>query len=102
MLLMEDAERNIVALSFAYDDPYHSLGKTAVIRMVVRKKDSRYKGLGKFLGGMIYRYAIENNYDAIIHAFMKTGNPSALASFEYSGTNTYYKRYGLYGLKLDN
>jgi len=102
IMFMEDAERNIAALSFAYDDPYHSLGKTIVIRNVVRKKDSRYKGLGKFLGGMIYRYAIENHYDAIIHAFMKTGNPSTLASFEYSGTNTYYKQYALYGLKLED
>ena len=102
MLIVEDAERNIVALSFAYDDPYHSLGKTAVIRMVVRKKDARYKGLGKFLGGMIYRYAIANKYNAIIHAIMKTVNASTLASFEYSGTNTYYKRYALYGLKLED
>ncbi len=101
ILLAEDKEGNLAGFSYAYQDPYNSLGKTIVIKMVIRTRDSRYKGLGKFLGGMIYKYAIQNRFNAIIHAFMKVGNPSTLASFEYSGTNTYYKRYAMYGLKLE-
>jgi hypothetical protein len=87
----------IAGLAFCIDDHY-SKDPVLILKTVARDSNKAYSGLGNVLGSIVTRYAKENGYKAVLHAFMMETNFSRELSEEYSGEH--YKQYLLYSKEL--
>lgn len=96
VLIAQQGEQT-VGLAFCIDDHY-SKEPVLIFKTLARDNNKAYSGLGNVLGNMMTRYAKENGYKAVIHAFMLGTNASRDLSKQYSGE--YYKHYQLYGKEL--
>lgn len=90
-------EGRTVGLAFCVDDLY-SAEPVLILKTVARDMDPLYKGLGNVLTNTVTRYAKQNNYKSVLHAFMLETNTSLAISKAYSGKH--YKQYLLYSKRL--
>ena len=96
--IVENAEGEMQAFIFAIKDHMDLSGKTVIIKSMVRKKTSPFRGIGSYLAGKIIELAKQQGYEAVIHALMIRDNASMAISDNYAGEA--YKSYALYGVKL--
>lgn len=96
-VIIAEHEGNMAGLVFCVNDLY-SEEPVLILKTIARSKSRTYSGLGNVMGNMITRYAKENGYKAVIHAFIFDANISHTLSKEYSGES--YKHYLLYGKEL--
>ena len=87
-----------VGLIFCIDDHY-SKEPVLIIKTLARDNNKAYTGLGNVLGNMMTQYAKENNYTAVLHAFMLETNVSHDHSKTFFSAEN-YKQYALYSKKL--
>ncbi len=96
--IAEDKTGEPHAFLFAIPDLWDKEGKTIILKTVARKKDSAFKGIGKFMTASLNVKAKKQGIKQVIHAFMYDENVSSEVS-EQMQTEP-YKSYSLYGLKL--
>lgn len=94
----ETANGSVVGLLLAYPDRLCTTEKRFIIKTVARDPSAAYKGLGAVLGNYGTRWAKQNGYASVIHAFMHTGNRSVQLSDQFSGEPL--RRYVLLGKSL--
>jgi len=75
-----------------YNDP---TGSSFIVKTVARKKDSSYRGTGRYMSRLVYEEAHKLNYTKAIHALIYDTNFSKGMSKDFEGKD--YKRYALYG-----
>ncbi|MEO7176431.1 MAG: hypothetical protein ABIV51_11025 [Saprospiraceae bacterium] len=98
VILAEDAESKLVGFIFAFPDLLNKSSKSLIIKTVARHPDQQWAGLGYVLGNLIYRQALELNFQSIVHAFMFEQGHSTKITKDFSGTK--YKHYVLLGKNL--
>lgn len=96
--IVENREGQMEGLSFSINDYNDPSGKTYIIKSLVRRKDTIFKGIGAYLGAKTLQLGIDAGYTKIIHAFMIETNRSVKISEHYHVKK--YKSYALYGIKL--
>lgn len=98
VMIVEDENNEIEALSFSIKDFNKSRGKSLIIKSLARRNDSKLRGIGAYLIQKTYQLARANGYDNVIHALMIKDNASKKISENYHGAN--YKSYSLFGLEI--
>jgi len=98
VLIAEDEQSNIVGFIFCYDDLLNKKEKSLIIKTLARTQSKQWSGLGSVLANRIISLAKKQDYQSIIHAFMKDDGNSSEASKKFFGN--IYKEYALYGLQL--
>lgn len=99
VLIIEDAQREIQALSFSIKDFQDPTGQSVIIKSMAKKTNSPFNGVGKYLAEKTYQVASELGYTKAIHALMHEENSSAhISKKDFTGDP--YKTYSLYGLRL--
>jgi hypothetical protein len=96
--MAEDQKGEIHALIFCIKDYYDPTNNTLIVKSVVRKKSSPFRGIATYLSAKIVEMAKNGNYTKIIHALMIADNASHQISKKQTGQN--YKNYSLFGLKI--
>lgn len=94
----EDQKGYPHALLFAIHDHWDQTGETMIIKSMVRKPDTPFRGMASYLAGKSIQLANDKGYKKIIHALMIRDNASVRTSDNYAGRP--YKSYQLYGLRL--
>ena len=97
--IIEDNLNEIHAFIFAVKDHFDPSEKTLIIKSLVRKKDSPFKGVGKFLSAKLYQIAKARGYNKMIHALMIEDNASRKISERMAVDH--YKSYLLYGISIE-
>lgn len=96
--IAEDQKGEVHALIFCIKDFNDRTNSTLIVKSMVRKRSSPFKGVATYLSTRIVEMAKNRHYTKIIHALMITDN----ASHRISNTQTaqHYKSYSLFGLKI--
>jgi hypothetical protein len=99
--IVEDQVGKIHAFVFCIKDFFDETESTLIVKSVVRKLSSPFKGIGSYLAKKTIAMAKKGGYSKTIHALIKTDNFSIQLS-EHAGSHTenQYKSYSLYGQKL--
>jgi len=98
LIIAEDDKADLIGFFFCLPDFANPREKSLVIKTIARHPDKRWRGLGHVIGNLIYRNAVKQGYQSIVHAFMMEDGYSKTISKNYSGAP--YKNYGLYGLEI--
>lgn len=98
VMIVEDENDEIEALSFSIKDFNESRGKSLIIKSLARRNDSKLRGIGAYLIQKTYQLARANGYDNVIHALMIKDNASKKISENYHGSD--YKSYSLFGMEI--
>lgn len=99
LIVAEDKNQSLIGFFFCLPDFANTTEKSSlVIKTIARHPAPEWRGLGHVIGNFIYKNAIKNGYQSIIHAFMMEDGYSKAISQNYSGR--VYKNYGLYGMEL--
>lgn len=93
--LAEDSEGNLLGYFFCVQDFYNQKEKSLILKTIARHPDKKWAGMGHVIGNQIYRKAVEQGFQSIIHAFMFDEGYSTTISKNFSGER--YKNYHLYG-----
>jgi hypothetical protein len=96
--IVEDLRGEMQAFVFAIKDYMDPSNETLIVKSMVRRKSSPFRGVGSYLAGKIVQIAKEAGYKKVVHALMIRDNVSMQISKKYTGDA--YKSYALYGLKL--
>lgn len=96
--IAENEQGEMQAFIFGVKDFLDTTGKTLIIKTLMRRQSSPYRGIGSYLAGKLVQTAKELGYKKVIHALMIKGNASVVASKKYEVEE--YKSYALYGLQL--
>jgi len=96
--IVEDSTGEIHAFVFCIKDYLDSTNNTLILKSIVRKKSSSFKGIGSYLANKTIAMAKDGGYTKIIHAFMITDNNSVQLSKKHAANH--YKNYSLFGQKL--
>ncbi len=96
--IVENSAGEMQAFIFSIKDYMDPLNETMIIKSVVRRQSSPFRGIGNYLIGKISQIAKEIGYKKVVHAFMIDDNTSLHISKKY--TEAEYKSYALYGLRL--
>ncbi|MGL5891954.1 MAG: hypothetical protein ACRC3B_18830, partial [Bacteroidia bacterium] len=83
--VIESADGMIHALIFAFPDHFCKTEKRFIFKTLARNPKSTHKGLATLLSNNLTRYAKQNGYTAIIHAYMHVNNKSVKLSEKFSG-----------------
>lgn len=84
-VVIESADGMIHALMFAFPDHFCKTEKRFVLKTLARNPKSIYRGLATLLGNNLTRYARQNGYTSVIHAYMHVNNKSVSLSEKFSG-----------------
>jgi hypothetical protein len=84
-VVIESADGMIHALMFAFPDHFCKNEKRFVLKTLARNPKSIYRGLATLLGNNLTRYARQNGYTSVIHAYMHVNNKSVSLSEKFSG-----------------
>lgn len=84
-VVIESADGMIHALMFAFPDHFCTSEKRFILKTLARNPKSIYRGLATLLGNNLTRYAKQNGYTAVIHAYMHVNNKSVRLSEKFSG-----------------
>lgn len=99
VLIIEDAEGELQALSFSIPDYCDSQRETIIVKSIAKRSGFPVKGIGRYLVGITHERAYSLGFRKAIHAFMHMTNSSLKVSgAEFSGKA--YKTYTLYGCRL--
>jgi L-amino acid N-acyltransferase YncA len=98
VLIAEDQKGEVHAFIFCIKDIYDSTNSTLIVKSVVRKKSSPFKGIATYLYAKIIEMAKKGGYTKIIHALMINDNASHKISKTQTGQS--YKSYSLFGFKI--
>ncbi|MGB0862906.1 MAG: hypothetical protein ACPG19_07665 [Saprospiraceae bacterium] len=98
LIIAEDERANLIGFFFCLPDFENKEEKSLVIKTIARHSGKQWRGLGHVIGNLIYRNAVKQGYQSIIHAFMMKNGYSKTISKNYSGQP--YKHYGLYGMVI--
>jgi hypothetical protein len=96
--IIEDRNKEIQAFVFGIQDFYCKKGNRMIIKSLVKKKDSKIKGMGGYLTSKVTNTALEIGFDEVVHALMIKNNQSLKISKNHDGDA--YKSYSLYGMIL--
>lgn len=99
VILAENQSGELVGMIFGVLDFLNTDEKRLIIRTLGRKKDHYLKGLGGELARQLYAKAREDDFDAIIHAFMDFGQDQRQDGPTMIGEP--YQSYVLYGRSID-
>ena len=99
LIIAEDKNQALIGFFFCLPDFANTTEKSLVIKTIARHPAPQWRGLGHVIGNFIYKNAVQNGYQSIIHAFMMEDGYSKTISKNYSGQP--FKNYGLYGLNID-
>jgi len=92
--LIEDVESELNAFIFAIKDHLDPSNSTCIIKSIVRKKDGKLKGVGKYLSEKVNQVGLTLGYDKVIHALMIQDNTSRVISEKREAK--LFKSYALY------
>lgn len=98
VFIVEDKNGDMEGLSFSIADFNDPEKKTNIVKSLVRKKDTNFKGIGAYLGAKTLQLTVNAGFSKIIHAFMIETNRSVKISEHYHVKK--YKSYALYGKEL--
>lgn len=98
VLMAEDEHGNLIGYFFCIQDFYNQQRKTLIAKTVARHPDKKWSGMGHVLGNIICKRAVNDGYQAIIHAFMYNEGTSNTMSKNFAGNP--YKNYVLMGMEL--
>jgi hypothetical protein len=96
--LAEDIEGNLLGYFFCVQDLYNTAEKSLILKTIARHPDKQWAGMGHVIGNQIYRKAVEQGFQSIIHAFMFDEGYSTTISKNFSGER--FKNYHLYGKEI--
>jgi hypothetical protein len=96
--IVEDENLEIHALSFNIKDHLNKEDDTLIVKTLARRKDSKFNGIGGYLGQKTYQLAKEKGYKQLIHALMSQDNSSVVLSEKYNTIP--FKSYALYSFTL--
>jgi hypothetical protein len=96
--LAEDSEGNLLGYFFCIQDFYNQKEKSLILKTIARHPDKKWAGLGHVIGNQIYRKAVEQGFQTVIHAFMFDEGYSTTISKNFSGER--FKNYHLYGKQI--
>lgn len=99
VLLAEDENKELLGYFFCVPDFYNSNEKSLIIKTIARHPDKKWHGLGHVLGNEIYRNAVTQGFQSVIHAFMYDTGFSTTITKNFSGER--FKNYFLYGKNLN-
>ena len=97
--MIEDTNKELHAYIFCVHDVFDPQKETLIIKTIVKKRHSSLKKVGEYSIYKSNEMAIKNGCTQVIHAFMSDDNFSTQESEKNESKK--YKRYALYGLKLD-
>lgn len=98
-LMAEDASGNLVGYYFCLDDLLDKSEKSLIVKTLARHPDPEWKGLGHVMGNIVYRGAVQQGYQSILHALIYKEGTSNTLTQNFSGQN--YRNYLLYGKKIN-
>jgi hypothetical protein len=98
VFIAERANGSLAGFAFNFPDHLCKTEKRMIIKTLARDPAPDLKGLGDVLGNYSQRFARDNNFDAIIHALIYSGNYSRDLSEQYSAS--VFKQYSLYSKEV--
>ncbi len=98
IIIVENQKGEIEALSFSLPDHFDPEKKTFIVKTLVRKKDSPFRGIGRYLSMKTYAIARKKGYQRAIHAFMIRENHSVGISGDFAGED--FKHHTLFKYEL--
>lgn len=96
--LAEDEAGALQAFIFGLKDYFDPKGESLIIKSMARKRNTPFKGVGRYLALKLMMEAKNQAYQKVIHALMIEENASRQISKKTNGKP--YKAYQLYGLPL--
>jgi hypothetical protein len=91
--LAHDRNRRLIAFALAYPEGSGSNARV-VLKSAASAPNARVLGLSAVLADQIHARAAQQGYRGVIHALMRSDNPSAAISRRYGGR--VFRRYALY------
>lgn len=83
--IAENEQQECLGFLFAFENKLNPSGKELIVKTIAKHPSFRYNGLGTLLGNSFMKKAIENEVEAIIHAFMHENNVSKNLSVRFNG-----------------
>lgn len=96
--IAEDAAKNIVGYIFGIQDFYNKKEKSLVLKTIARHPAKKWAGMGHVIGNQIYRKAVAEGFQSVIHAFMYDEGYSTTITKNFFGER--FKNYILYGKNI--
>jgi L-amino acid N-acyltransferase YncA len=97
VLIAEDSANNIVGFIFCYRN-FYSKQNELIVKTIARHPDAKWKGLGQLLAQKIIQVAKEEDYGALIHAFLIEDGTSSPLSQKHS--QEIISHYSLFAMPL--
>lgn len=100
VLIITDENDNIKAVNLAFENLLND-SKEVIIKTTAREPNCEVKGLGYYLGHKTAKLAYNNGKEHIIHAYIAENNDSSLAISVNAFKAKVYRKYSLYGKKIN-
>ena len=92
--LAESENGELLGYFFCVQDFYNQQEKSLILKTIARHPDKKWAGMGHVIANQIYRKAVEQGFQSVIHAFMFDDGYSTTISKNFSGER--FKNYHLY------